>query len=236
MKNLDLTCPLCGERKAKHNGRKFIEKEHIPPRCVLEPSLERKELITVPSCEECNSRTSEFDEKFKVQLSIWLGIDTRDKEILWNKVRRTLKQKKGWRNEIIENTSYPLLVPYAKGYGHQVRLDANILKTASRKILRGLHWHVTQEILPPDMQPEIILAEQGKKFDQHYQDTFTKYGKTIIKCGGQFEAIHAIPEDVYHASIWLLRFYGDDFLLAFLMPKEPIFKNTGTFAVAPTPS
>jgi len=45
-----------------------------------------------------------------------------------------------------------------------------------------------------------------------------RYGKSIQKCGIQFEAIYGVAEEEQYASMWLLRFYGEDCFIAFVEP------------------
>jgi len=220
--NSNLICPLCGKKTAQHNGKKYISCEDIPPKCVFIDRNDKRGLIKVPSCDGCNNKTSAQDEKFKYQLSLLLGLDTDQKKQFWNSCRKTLKSKPVWREAVLKNTS-SLLMPYGKGHGHPVKMDVLPVRTVVTKIIRGLHWYLTGEIIPPDVKPSIRILEQGCSLDGNLLAMFNKFGKSIQKCENQFEAIYALAEDCKYGSAWLLRFYGQDCFLAFLRSskKEP---------------
>ncbi len=217
-RNLELTCPFCGINKVQHNHKKFIGMEHVPPKCIFTNVL-KKDLITIPSCHKCNNSTSQMDEKFIYHLSIYLGIDTKAKQHLWNKSRSLLKKKPNWRTDILQNTSQ-LYLPYYQGYGRQTKLDARIIKTVAEKIIRGLHWYFTETVLPPDIKLTIELLKQGTDVEALDKSIsiLLNNGKILSKCEGQFEVIYNIATDSNHASVWLIKFYGENVILGIVTP------------------
>lgn len=217
----DLLCPLCGENKAQHNGKKYIKMEHVPPRAIFVDRNDPHGLIKVPSCKNCNAGTSALDEQFKYQLSIYLGANTECQKALWQSARKTLNHPPNHnrRKAIIDNIS-TLLTHYRYGMGYLTMLDIAPIKTVAIKIVRGLHWYTTYEVLPPDVDLDIGLIEQGESIDKDTKIVFDKFGKSIQKCGDQFEAVYAIANDVKSASMWLLKFYGEDCLLCFIRPNQ----------------
>jgi hypothetical protein len=178
----NLICPFCGTNAVQHNGKRYISPEHVPPQSVFVDKNDKHGLITVPSCSSCNGGTSEQDERFKFQLSIQLGVDTPQKKAFWDSCRESLHHKSSWRNNVIANTS-PLLMPYGQGYGHPVALDVHPMQTVIIKIIRGLHWKVTGEVLPPTVETSINILQQGYSLDGELLAMFNKFGKSIQKCG-----------------------------------------------------
>ena len=45
--------------------------------------------------------------------------------------------------------------------------------------MRGLHWWITDEILPPYCEVYIELLKQGKSVAPEIQETINKYGQRI---------------------------------------------------------
>ena len=98
-------------------------------------------------------------------------------------------------------------------------LDFRPAKTVIGKIVRGLHWYVTGEIIAPTIAPEIYPAF-GYSAPGPILKIMSEFGKCIQRCGNQFEAIHAVTQDGVPAnSLWLFRFYGQDCFCAALRPR-----------------
>jgi hypothetical protein len=211
----DQICPLCGVEKAQHDGKCYVNRDHIPPRGVFVDLTDPNGLITVPSCENCNQKNSTRDEEFKVALAIQVCGHTDSQHPFLQSAFKTLRKNKRLYGEIDKGiSSKPILTDL--GWQHEVHVSEEALKIGLTKIVRGLHWHVAGEVLPAKAIPEIIRLEQGKSVDPQIAEVFKTFGQPIQKCGNQFEAIWGVPADVPHSSLWLLRFYGvDSFVVAF---------------------
>jgi hypothetical protein len=211
----NLICPLCGVESAQHNGKRYVEREHIPPKSVLISQTGTDNLITVPSCENCNRGTSNWDEEFKICLGFRLGGHLSVSHPMMASAFRSLRKNKRLREKYYEAIS-PILVRSPVGYVHPAVLDEAPLNNGIRKIARGLHWHVTGEVIPPHVDPEITAVEQGRSLDAKSTQIFVEFGTVIEKCGNMFEAVWAVPNDAPNSSIWLLRFCNQDcFIIAF---------------------
>ena len=117
--NPELKCPLCGINKAQHDGKKYISKEHIPPRSILKDCPNH---IKVPSCKSCNQDTSDLDEHFKYSMGIYLG-KKHDAKELWQSSLKTLRRRKKDKEKIIESMSKIMVPDPRGGYGYQVKID-----------------------------------------------------------------------------------------------------------------
>ncbi|MGH1375269.1 MAG: hypothetical protein ACRBCK_02880 [Alphaproteobacteria bacterium] len=220
-----LLCPLCGKRTVQVCKKKYISKEHIPPKSVLRNC---KEHIKVPACKECNQGTSSADEQFKYLLAMYLGVDEKSFG-LWNSAIRTLNRKKDVRAKIITNTSN-ILVPHHKGgYGYQVdigNVDKHHLKKfiqVCKKIVRGLHWYITYEVLPCDTEVIVKVLDQGDAVPDEWNEVLHKFGREIYKAEGNFIVRYAIVEDQENASLWVIRFYGQDLFWSIVKPTTEKF-------------
>ena len=225
--DLELVCPFCAKNYVQHNGKNYINEEHVPPKCLFIHKRDKHGLITIPSCKDCNQGTSIIDEKFKINLGIYLESDSEDKEVFYGSMLRTLNHKPSWRNEILSKIS-DILLPYNRGYGHPIALDSEVLYLGARKIIRGLHWRVTGEVLPASDEPTVKLLEQGSnsiKLDAKTREIFDEFGKVIEKCGDIFKVVYAVPVDCKSASMWLISFYGENVFLGFTHPSIPIEKQ-----------
>ncbi|MEZ0259751.1 MAG: hypothetical protein ACAH80_02000 [Alphaproteobacteria bacterium] len=209
-----LLCPLCGERQSQHTGYRYISREHIPPQSIFVDKTD--DLITVPSCKECNHGTKDFDEKFKAILGLYFGYE---RPALWNSVRGTVRKNQKMGRSFLENTSVHL-APYGQGeMGHPAKIEAVPVNIVVKKIVRGLHWHVTKNVLPPTAQITVVLVEQRNELSPDVKAIFERFGRWLESGGGCFQAQYAIVED-QSSSIWRLRFYDEDFCTAYVEPPE----------------
>lgn len=175
-------------------------------------------MITVPACAECNEGTSTLDEEFKAQLGLYLG---RNNPTFWQSALKTIlhPHKKKLKDKITDNLS-PILSPMGNGaWGHLVKVDAKPIMTVARKAVRGLFWHKTGKYMPPDADLDVSMIRQGDQLMPEVQWMLDKFGQTF-KQGSEFEARFALAEDKEYASVWLLKFYGEDCILVIVTPKE----------------
>ena len=98
-----LTCYMCDE--------KATTKEHVPPRCFFPKKTEsldlRKQLITVPSCEDHNSSKAKDDEYLHCLLSMTVQESLPFHKVIVSKLLRTFKRSPGVK--ALFNTRQPVL-------------------------------------------------------------------------------------------------------------------------------
>lgn len=206
----NLICPLCGLDKAQHNGKKYIHREHIPPQNVFTAGSQN--LITVPSCNTCNAGTSGLDEKFKVSMGIYLGHKAPE---LWAGTLKTLNHppKKNYKQTLLKSIS-PVLTPFRSSeWRHRLPIDTIPIKTAATKITRGLHWHITNEVVPSTAKISISFIKQEENCHPEVRDILNKHGKWLSTGNEAFQAQYGVAIDKKYASLWLLRFYNEDCFL-----------------------
>lgn len=214
-----MLCPLCAKNKAQHNGKKYISKEHIPPQSIFIKNKEN--LITVPSCNACNAGTSRLDEKFKATLGLYIG---RQVPKLWQETLNTLNYRNNtsYKKSVLEQIS-PIQIKFESfGWGHKAQIEAEPIKAVIKKIARGLHWHVTKEIVPSNNEITVYLLQQRQQAHPEIRSTLKQHGHTIITGGGDFQADYAIVTDRKYSSMWLFRFYNEDCFIAIIHPENEI--------------
>lgn len=213
----EMLCPLCGDRKPKTNGKKWISREHVPPKSLFLDGT--SDLITVPSCDECNNLTSKYDLDFKIALGLYIGNSSPEfwKSTLVSLNKSDIRKKK--KQIILNETSKILHRTQAGWWGHRIKFDKKPIKIVVSKIVKGLHWHLSKEIIPSDAKVTIQFLQQGEKVKEEIQQILNQYGKLLVK-GSCFQTQYAITVDNKHASIWKLTFYGQDCFIAIIDPKR----------------
>ena len=202
-----MICTLCSVEKALHNGKRCVKREHIPPKCLFLEASDQNGLITVPSCAKCNQESSRLDEEFKTQLSVMLARETNATKEFWNSAARTrLKTKK--LHDKIDTSISPILQRTPEGYRRGVELDRTAMDQAIKKIIRGLHWHVTGQIIHADSKIEINPLQRWESPPAEFLELLKEFGQRLIRGSTQFEATCAITTDEEPASIWFLAFHG----------------------------
>jgi hypothetical protein len=214
-----LLCPICGEKPVEHDGKKYIKVEHIPPRGLFVIREDRNGLITVPSCLACNAGTALLDQEFQVYLSIHLGTGNSYTNALWNNALKTSRKNQRLKRSVDKSIS-PTLVRTNAGYQHPVAIPADLVSRSMNKIVRGLHWWVTDEVLPKTVLVKGVYVQSGQQVPIEVADTLREFGKSVARCNNQFEAVYAIVEDRPFSSLWLICFYGQEYYWA-------VLENTG---------
>ena len=214
----NMLCPLCGERVPHNNGRKWIAREHVPPKSLFVDGT--PDLITVPSCNECNNLTSKDDLDFQHAIGIYTGSvsGSRWQKTLHSLNKNSIRKKK--KLSILENASPLLTRTNAGWWGHQIKIEKRPIETVVKKIVKGLHWHFTGNVLPHDVNVIIKFLRQGEDLQKELQDILNQYGKIHSIGSSSFSAHYAIAEDHDHASMWKLTFDQQDCFFVIIRPQK----------------
>ena len=86
----------------KNCKNEITSSEHIPPKCLF-PKGYRKELITVPSCDEHNTQKSNKDEYFRNILTLHVENNILGGEIAENKTFRSISRNRLSENSILKD-------------------------------------------------------------------------------------------------------------------------------------
>lgn len=203
-------CIFCGENKP-------ITKEHIPPKNLF--GKPRPDLITVPSCFDCNNKSSDDDEYFRlVHISHWgvkIGKVGSMKDVHEAAFRGIQNPSKYKFKESFLNSLYPveLRTPSGLYAGKEWAIDVNFgrLEKSINKIVQGLFYHHYSKIIqhPYGINSFYIdtKIEPPKEFVPILSSLISS--KPNIIGEGHFTYWHRFIDNQNIMSAWLLRFYGE---------------------------
>jgi len=152
-------------------------------------------------------------------MGIYLGSETQS---FWQSTRKTLNDdgKQKYKKNLLEGIS-SILMPFGnRQWGHPVKLDVIPIRTVVKKIARGLHWHTTGEVLPPDVEVDMYFLKQGENLNPEVKTILNDHGRWVVSGNGIFQAQYGIPYDEKLTSMWLLRFYDQDCFSVIIMPRN----------------
>jgi len=155
-------CVLCGKRKA-------TTKEHIPPQglFIALPG----EYLAVPACEECNA-SMKLDDEYLCQVMSAPSHSKSGIEVWREKVAPKLplcpKTRAGLRNGLsVDNLNVQL---FGEVCLPTLRIDRNRASTSLRKLVAGLYWFHTREMLEPGIQLDVFFLNVAE-LPEHFADT-----------------------------------------------------------------
>lgn len=193
-------CVLCNKRSAE-------TRDHVPPKgCFAKPLP--NDLITIPSCLKCNRDGSKFDEKFRVYLSLHVGIDTPRTKALWeNHALRTARHNKQLTDKIVRSMR-PVTVNSPGGIilsrETGVLWDREAHDEVLIRTIKGLYYHHFNEILPTG-------STIGINWNRTLNDDMIEVAKSLKThsvSNGELIYGYGRADDKPETSIWLFQFYG----------------------------
>lgn len=209
----DQLCVLCGERAATTH-------DHIPPKCIYpKPRDNDMNLHTVPACRECNEWDSAADEVFKAIITIDTSHARGDGGVLVDLLAGTV----GKNQKIANNIFGSARRVYARsGSGiFQPAVDITFEKThyvaVVRRIVRGLYWTETREILPRSAN---ITVFPSREIQPHVRDAFQEamsmpYGRLGF-LNKRTVAYRNLPIGEEQTSIWGICFFSSHLVFAYV--------------------
>jgi len=205
-------CIYCGQRPA-------IEPDHVPPKCFF-PIPRPSNLITVPSCRECNSNFSKDDERVR---NLITSLDSTEdhpaiKNQLGDKRYRSLFRERGITNLNHLINSLMTKDRYSDGgiyleTAPAFNLDQPLMDRFFNRMSRALLYH-ENSIGYVDCTVEWRIAPNFSRMENIPDDIkkFLSYGKLRIVGDNIFYYVAWFrPQEVN--SLWILGFYdGVDFI------------------------
>ena len=144
--------------------------EHVPPRCLFPEQKDlplgvdlRKQLITVPACDEHNTAKSQDDEYLLHVLTINLPANEVAKNQFLTKIMRSIECNPRLIEKIMKNPQSVVAVDESTGDTHHtvaVRIDDARIDSALEHIGRALYFHHFGEkwLGTVRTQPEFLLV------------------------------------------------------------------------------
>lgn len=184
-------CVLCGKRAA-------TTKEHIPPRAIF-AKPRPSDLITVPSCFECNNDSSKTNESFKVHLGLHV----------WNDepVMRTLRHNHRLRNEVASKIEFASVVDSNDKILGEVPFglwDSEAHSITIEKCIRGLYFHHYGSALSENTQ---IKTHYFKSLTPEFAQISEGWANNSIGNGQFVYKYTTASNEETHMSVWLFQFF-----------------------------
>jgi len=193
-------CAICGNNEATTS-------DHLPPTSIF-PKPRPDNLITVPSCAECNNRASDLDEAFRLYLALHVG-DLEDEiaAAYFHEAPRTYKHNKQLQREILgsaEPVDFTTPSGIYTGQGMKVLWNSKAHDAVIERIVRGLYFHNFGEVLPPDAR---VSPKWFNQPDEEFLQTMSGLKKNVVG-NNQFVYLFGRAEGRPAASVWCFEFYG----------------------------
>ena len=191
-------------------SRDVETRDHVRPRSFF-PKPRPSDLITVPSCGQCNSGAGKDEEFFLATFMFGPAGGTRVGKRLWDqKIRRALGKNLGLRRRIAGNL-HPVEVhsPYGlfirKGMGIQLENERHL--RIIRMITRGLYYFEFGEPLDPSVDIQSHFAQLSSEMAP-IRPVMDQLRMGSRQWPGVFEYRFNRVEEKPDASIWVLMLYG----------------------------
>lgn len=207
----DQLCVLCGERAATTH-------DHIPPKCIYpKPRDNDMNLHTVPACRECNEGDSAADEVFKAIITIDTSHARGDGGVLVDLLAGTVGKNPKIANNIFESAQsvYAPLDSSVLQPAVCVSFEKTPYEAVVRRIVRGLYWTETQEILPRSAN---IVVFPSREIQPHVRTAFQEampHAELIFLNKGTF-AYRYLPLAEDQSSIWGMCFFSSHTIFAYV--------------------
>lgn len=204
-------CVYCGERRP-------LSRDHIPPLNLFGKPCP-SDLITVPSCQACNSRASLDDEYFR--LAITPGIDPtkfpKEFDLSIQAIRKLgTGQKLGLAKTMLGSfAKKPLYTPAGLYLGEagSLNVDAARIQRVLDRVVRGLFFHHLSKRLPNSRRVSVVsdwffpvLPAEARAPVEAILD-FLSTAEPIVIGSGVFCYRYRINEEEAYGSAWWLSFF-----------------------------
>lgn len=193
-------CAICGINEATTS-------DHIPPKSIF-PKPRPNNLITVPSCFDCNNSASELDEVFRLYLALHVG-DLNDKitAVYFHEALRTFKHNKKLQCEILssaEMVDFKTPAGIYLGQGMKVIWNSKSHDAVIERVVRGLYFHHFGEVLSSNAN---VSTKWFNQPDEAFLKMLSGLKKNVIG-NNQFIYLYGREDDHPSVSVWYFEFYG----------------------------
>ena len=214
-------CYLCGLRPAE-------TKDHLFPRALFPRPLPSNLPIGLPACRQCNNELSKDEEQFRFFLASGMAYESEAGRRIWDeRIRSALKGRRPGFKPLARS-----MVKVAKiqsesgtvlGDWPISELDRETSKRVLSKIVKGLYFIETRQLLPSDVQ---ILCDYGEEHPERFiappLDEAIKKAKRVDYGGGVVNCWRNTIKDDPTASITWLRFYEDKLFMVVTFREEAL--------------
>lgn len=208
-------CAYCGKDKN-------ITDDHVPPRLWLERPYPAN-LVTVPSCYQCNRTFQRNDEYTRTVVGLDIRAQTnRAAASKLPEIFRSLLRPEaaGFRERILQQMSDTGILDHrGEPMGYRVTVDRERIDAAGERLVRGLHFFEGRQPLPQDSRV-FVYSKPGYDAIDFVIPIFTKiYAQCTAQrtriIGDGFSYVAGANGDVY---VWLILLYGYFWWVAAVVP------------------
>ena len=209
-------CAYCGKHRE-------ITRDHVIPRCLFPRPLPNK-MVTVPACNDCNSKKARHDDFLRDLLTSDIACNESPiaQQIFQEKVLSSHRQGKSLlaRIALDEAKETPIITEsgYYWGGCHVAHFDLNLAIEMFSFLVRGLYFRLRRIVLPPDCTFDVrrLGSEDANKWweffkENQYNGPYT-LGDSVFWCAYQYAA----RDDAI--TFWILVFYDRVFYRVVTMP------------------
>lgn len=187
-----------------------MTQDHVPPKSFF-PRPRPSDLITVPSCQQCNQGAGKEEEFFLATFMFSEAGSTPAGQQLWaEKLDRMYQKNLGLRKTIARVLSDKLVwTPTGLYLGRHmtIKIDHPRLERVAEKIVRGLYYHEYGTPLPSNAEIMTMFLHTNAKFHAA-QPYFPELGVGTRMWPGIFEYSRNRLLGSPEKSMWLMRFYS----------------------------
>ena len=206
-------CAYCGSTDN-------LTKDHVPPKNLF-PEPRPLDLITVPACKRCHSRTSKDDEYFRLKICMSNDVKSHPaaSTVLDTVFRSLLRSDAaGLRKQVLSDvrwvnlrTTSGLYIGRRLGYD----VDLNRIRCVVERTIRGLYFEEFGKPLGLNNEVRVytdgdIELQPDDVLEQLKQDVLKPLSTCSLRVIGNnvFSYRHQIAKENPLFSFWFLTFYG----------------------------
>lgn len=199
-----LSCVYCGSLDD-------ITRDHVPPKGFFPKPLPSN-LITVPSCRNCNNGYGKDEELFLATFMFTeAGVSEVGKNLWDEKLHRMYEKNSGLKKQIarsLEKVELKTPGGIYLGNGMTIRLDRSRSENVVNKIVRGLYYFEYQKHLLPSVAVNSRFVNNESDIPIELKEIIPSFSFGTRQWVDIFEYRHSPVIGHSEKSIWLLRFFG----------------------------
>ena len=213
---LNKICIYCGENPA-------TEREHVISRCFF-VNPRPSNLVTVPTCGDCNDSFQMDEEYFRSILAIGLELVANSqtvRSLLEGPVKRSLQRKNEGLFRLLQRDIQISDIVSSGGIylgkAPTIPQDKKRIDNVIWKIVRGMYFKIYNERLPDDTQLHTIIDADDSQLlliEQYFKSP-------RVECYGDGVFTYAMMKvaEMDGGTAWAMSFYGGYYVLAVTVPE-----------------
>lgn len=220
-------CIICNERPATTD-------DHIPPKCLFARE-DRKNLLKLPTCLDCNNHSSMDDEYLRSVLISRADVEeSKGTDELRNTLMRSLSDPEQHGFQKLYTKSIGLKKVFTPsglylGFHPVFNVDYGRLEKVLSKVIRGLYFYHSKKVLKKEYSIKIIAEDDLKLQTQKIKDFIKSkilyfLDQTFLHEIGRntFQYKFLLTREDKYASAWILRFYGKVHFLGLVLRDQDL--------------